>query len=569
MTRPPIWDETKRWWALSALVICILVIGLDTTVLYVALPELVESLQTTNSELQWVFNSYLLVFAGLMLPFGAFADRVGRKRMLFVGLIVFGLASAGATIASEPAGLITARAFMGVGAAIIMPVSLSMLSVLFAPEERARALAIWSAGVALGLPIGPLAGGWLLEHYWWGSVFMINIPIVLMALIAGWWLFPESRDATAGRLDLPGAILCTTGLVTTTYAVTEAQTLGWLDTVTVSSFTAGIVLIGFFVLWELRAARLAANNSRLRTPTMFDGADAKPDKGRLGNGGRHRALVDSPSPMMDLGLFADRRFTQSTIVLTLVYFALMGFLFVLTPYLQAVRGATSLGTGVQLLPLVGALMVGALTADLIAKHTGPRGPVTLGMVLVGAGLLLFGRADADTESGYLAACLVIIGVGVGLTLATALHAALSSLPDSKAGVGSGVTSAFRQIGGAFGVAILGSVLGSAYRDEMQPAVAGLPEPLAAAAGDEVGTAIQISRSLGPAGISLQDAAQNAYAAGMEKAVLVGSAVAFAAAVIALIGMPKARKPPTRRHSRHTENVPVARHSPERVTAPAH
>lgn len=498
MSRPSIWDDPKRWWALGALVVCILVIGLDTTVLYVALPELAESLHPSNSELQWIFNSYLLVFAGLMLPFGAFADRVGRKRMLFVGLVIFGIASAGAVVSDGPDGLIAARALMGVGAAVIMPVSLSMLPVLFAPEQRARALAIWSAGVSLGLPIGPLAGGWLLEHFWWGSIFLINIPIVAVALVAGLWLFPESRDPAAHRLDWLGALLSTAGLITTTYAVTEAQTRGWLDRVTVSSFLGGVFLIVLFVLWERR----------------------------------------TPHPMMDFPLFADRRFTQSTVVLTLVYFALMGFLFLLTPYLQAVRGASSLGTGVRMLPLVGAIMVGALAAERIATRTGPRGPVTIGMVLVGTGLALFTRTDTGTGNGPIAAYLVLIGVGVGLTLATALHTALESLPDDKAGVGSGLTSAFRQIGGAFGVAVLGSVLGSGYRDGMQDAVQGLPAAPADAAREEVSAALQVSDQLGPAGQALADAARNTYVDSMDTALVVGAVVAFAAAAIALVGIPK-------------------------------
>lgn len=517
MEAPALWGQTRRWWALGALVVCVLVIGLDTTILYVALPDLVAALHATNSELQWVLNSYLLIFAGLMLPAGALADRWGRKRMLMAGLILFGLSSAAAAMADTAAALIAARGVMGVGAAIVMPVSLSMLPVLFAPEERARALAIWSGGVALGLPIGPLAGGWLLENYWWGSVFLINVPIVLVAVLAGWWLFPESRNRDAARMDLVGAGLSTVGLVATTYAVTEAQTLGWSDPVTLGAFGAGLAMLAVFVLAERRAAVRSLIPARARH-------------------GRHSAPVTPAPPMIDLELFANRTFAVSTSVLTLVYFALMGFLFLLTPFLQAVRGMTALGTGVQLLPLVGALMVGALTADVLATRTGPRGPVTLGMLMVGAGQLMFLRVDGGTAGGYLSGSLVVIGVGVGLTLATALHVALATLPDHKSGLGSGLTSAFRQIGGAFGVAVVGSVLGTHYREAMQGITQGLPPDLTAAAQDEIGSAMAIADALGPAGSAIRDGAVNAYTDGMRAALLVGTAVALTAAVLAAIGL---------------------------------
>ncbi|MFE0775027.1 MFS transporter [Streptomyces sp. NPDC058861] len=498
MSTPAIWSSPRRWWALGVLVMCVLVNGLDATILYVAMPELVEALGASNSDLQWFHNAYLLVFASLMLPFGVLADRIGRKRLLLVGLAVFGLASAYAMMVDTSGELIFGRALMGLGAAVVTPVSLAMLPLLFAPRERARALAIWSAGVALGLPIGPLAGGWLLEHFWWGSVFLINIPILVAAMAAGLFLFPEHRGAREHAFDWQGALLSVVGLGALTFALTRAPEEGWLSAETLGGSAVGVVALFLFVLRER----------------------------------------GTPHPLLNVRSFGNRYFGASVTALLLVHFAMTGFLFMLSPYLQAVLDNSSLGTGVRMLPVVLAVMVGAGTAERLAPRVGPRGPVTAGLLLMAVGLLVFSTTDVDSGDTAVALCQLMLGVGIGLTLAIAMHTALATVSDEKSGEASGVTSAFRQVGGVIGVAVLGSVLGTAYRDDMKSAVAGLPEGAADAAQDTVGAALHVAAELGPRGEALAEAARRAYVDSMDLALIGGSVVLFVLAAVVFVWMPR-------------------------------
>ncbi|MFI2435507.1 MFS transporter [Streptomyces sp. NPDC018693] len=498
MSASAVWSSPKRWWALAVLVMCVLVNGLDATILYVAMPELVEALGASNSDLQWFHNAYLLVFASLMLPFGVLADRIGRKRLLLVGLAVFGLASGYAMMVDSSGELILGRALMGLGAAIVTPVSLAMLPVLFAPHERARALAIWSAGVALGLPIGPLAGGWLLEHFWWGSVFLINIPILAAAMVAGFFLFPEHKGVREHAFDWLGAVLSVVGLGALTYALTQAPEEGWLSGPTLGGAAAGVVLLVLFVLRER----------------------------------------STPHPLLNVRAFGNRHFGASVTALLLVHFAMTGFLFMLSPYLQAVLGNSSLGTGVRMLPVVLAVMVGAGTAERLAPRVGPRGPVVAGLVLMAAGLLVFSTTGTDSGELAVAACQVPLGIGIGLTLAIAMHTALATASDEKSGEASGITSAFRQVGGVIGVAVLGSVLSTGYRNDMEPVVSGLPPQAADAAEDTVGAALEIARQMGTQGQALADAARRIYVDSMDTALIGGAVVVLALAAVVFGWMPR-------------------------------
>ncbi|MEU6105103.1 MFS transporter [Streptomyces flaveolus] len=514
MSASAVWTSPKRWWALAVLVMCVLVNGLDATILYVAMPELVDSLGASNSDLQWFHNAYLLVFASLMLPFGVLADRIGRKRLLLAGLAVFGLSSGYAMLVDSSGELILGRALMGLGAAIVTPVSLAMLPVLFAPRERARALAIWSAGVALGLPIGPLAGGWLLEHFWWGSVFLINIPILVAAMVAGFFLFPEHRGVREHAFDWQGAVLSVLGLGAVTFALTQAPEEGWLSGRTLGGAAAGVVLLVLFVLRER----------------------------------------STPYPLLNVRSFGNRYFGASISALLLVHFAMTGFLFMLSPYLQAVLGNSSLGTGVRMLPVVLAVMVGAGTAERLAPRVGPRGPVVAGLLLMAVGLLLFSSTDVDSGEFTVAACQVPLGIGIGLTLAIAMHAALATASDDKSGEASGITSAFRQVGGVIGVAVLGSVLSTGYRSDMEKSVDGLPTEAADAAEETVGAALAVAQKLGPAGRELADAARRAYVDSMDVALVGGAVVVFALAAVVFAWMP-------RRAAEHEATSPSAGTSP--------
>jgi MFS transporter, DHA2 family, multidrug resistance protein len=477
------WDDPKRWWALAVLVSSVLVIGLDTTVAYVALPGM-AALHATNTQLMWVFAAYLVIFAGAVLPFGAVADHFGRKRVLLGGLAVFGVASTAAAAAHTPAVLVSARAVMGAGAAVIMSASLAMLPVLFAPGQRVRAFAVWSAGISLGLPVGPLAAGWLAGHFWWGSVFLINVPIAGMALVAGWFLLPESRDP-AKRTDMPGSALVTAGLAASVYGITLVPSSPWLAALCLGG---GALLLALFVWWERRA----------------------------------------PQPLVPMAVLGDRRFTGPALVLAVAYLGLMGFLFMLTPYLETVRHISALGTGVRLLLLMGALILGVGVSERAAARASAPVLMTLGLPLVSAGLLLFAKAGTQAGSGYVSGCLVAIGLGLGLALSAALRSSLGALPgaEHKAGMGVRLTNFFRQAGGAIGVAVFGTILGPAG----------------------------LRSQTGSAGVAVPAVARGAYLRGMDSALVTGAVVIFLAAALALgvLRRPRTPRPP----------VPGSRPDPE-------
>jgi EmrB/QacA subfamily drug resistance transporter len=453
-------SSSRRWWALSALVLSVLVIGLDATVLNVALPTLSADLGAGTSELQWIADAYLIPFAALMLPAGAFGDRFGRKRLLIAGLLAFVAASLLATAAGSAEALIAARALMGAGAAFIMPLSISILPSIFPAGERTRAIAVWTAGMAIGLPLGPIVGGYLLDHYWWGSIFLINVPAVAVALVAVVVLLPESRDPGARRIDLPGTLLSVTGLAALIYGVIQAPAQGWGDPAVLASLTAGLALIAALILVETR----------------------------------------SPAPMMDLGLFRDRVFLWGSIGATFVSFAMMGALFLVPQFLQAVQGDDAFQTGLRLIPMVAGLMVGGLGSERLLKRLGLRVIMPIGLAVLGSGLALGGLTGATDGYAYVAAWLAVVGAGVGLAMVPATDGVLATLPDDRAGSGSGLLQTLRQAGGAFGVAILGSLLSAVY-------VSRLPADAPRAAKDSVVAAVRAP--------GLADAARHAFADGMD------------------------------------------------------
>jgi EmrB/QacA subfamily drug resistance transporter len=348
----------RRWWALAALVLGVLTVGLDATVLNVALPTLAAALHADTAGLQWMVDAYILVFAGLLLPAGVLGDRYGRKRLLIVGLALFGAASAAATHAGSTGQLIAARSVMGIGAAVLLPVVVAVLPVLFPPDERAKAIAVGAAGMALGLPLGPIVGGWLLDHFWWGSVFAINLPVAALAMVAVAVLVPESRDPAPPRPDLVGPGLSTLGLVALVYGLIQAPDRGWGDALVVGTLGVGLALLVAFAIWARRAR----------------------------------------DPMIDLGLFGRRRFLFGTLSMTVASFTLFGLLFVLPQYFQAVAGSDALGTGVRLLPLIGGLVVGARGSATLAARAGSRLPIAAGLALVAGGLTV--GATTTVGSGY-------------------------------------------------------------------------------------------------------------------------------------------------------------------------
>ncbi|CAM5690382.1 DHA2 family efflux MFS transporter permease subunit [Streptomyces aurantiogriseus] len=495
--------DPRRWWALGALVASMLTLGFDLTILNVALPTMAQDLGATTGEQQWMADAYVVVFAALMLPAGLLGDRFGRRRMLIVGLGIFLAGSLVGALAGDVNAVVVARAVMGVGAALVTPLALSVLPSLFAPEERTKAVGIVSAGSTLGLPLGPIIGGWLLGHFWWGSVFLINVPMAAIGILACVFLLPETSDPASPKVDTVSTALTAAGLGALIYAIIEAPTRGWGDPLVLAMFALAVVLIAALVLRERRAVR----------------------------------------PMLDMGLLAHRGFLFNTLAATLVMFVLSGLMFVLPPYLQAVLGHDALGTGVRLLPMMGGLMVAARAAQPVVARFGARAVVSAGLVVLAFAALLGSRTTADSGYGFTALWLSVAGAGFGFSLVPAMSGALGTLPSDRAGSGSGLLMTLRQVGGAIGIALLGSLLSSTFRDRLD--VTGLPAGTADTAGDSVVAAHLIAEKAGSAHLAVS--ANSAYVHGMGLVLIVCGVAALAAALLAaafLPGTPRREESPT-------------------------
>jgi EmrB/QacA subfamily drug resistance transporter len=486
----------RRWWALAVLCLSLVVLGMDNTILNVTLPTLARALGATASQLQWMVDAYILVFAGLLLTMGALGDRFGRKLALNAGLLVFVAASAASALAGSPEVLIAARAAMGIGAALIMPATLSIITNIFPPTERGRAIGVWAGVAGLGIILGPVVGGWLLEHFWWGSVFLINLPVVALAIGAGRPLVPNSRDPSATPLDPIGAALSITGLVALVYGIIQAPEDGWTDPLILAAFGVAAALSVAFSWWERRVQH----------------------------------------PMLRIEFFANPRFSAASGAIAMAFFALFGSVFLLTQHLQFVLGYTPLQAGVRILPIA-TLIVAAPLAARLTERIGTKLVVAAGLLLVAGALWLLSTIQLSDGYGLVAATLALLGTGMGLTMAPATESIMGSLPLAKAGVGSAMNDTTRQVGGALGVAVLGSILASSYGAAIQPALRDAPPPLAQTAGDSIGAATTIAARLGPQGQGLLDAARSAFLQGMGDAVQVGAAVAALAALLVLLFLP--------------------------------
>ncbi|MGW5122582.1 MFS transporter [Streptomyces sp. NPDC004069] len=487
--------DPRRWWALGAMVASMLVLGFDMTILNVALPTMASDLGATTGQLQWMVDAYVVVFAALMLPAGLLGDRFGRRLMLIAGLGVFLAGSVVGALAGGVNEVIAARAIMGVGGALVMPLALSVLPSLFGPEERAKAVGIISAASALGLPLGPIIGGWLLNHFWWGSVFLINVPMAGIGAVACLFLLPETRDPASPKVDALSTVLTATGLGALIYAIIEAPDRGWGDPVVVAVFAAAAALLAGLVLRERREAR----------------------------------------PMLDMALLGRRGFLFNTIAATLVMFILSGLMFALPPYLQAVLGHDALGTGVRLLPMMGGLMIAAKGAQPVVARFGPRAVVAAGLVVLAFAALLGSRTTVDSGYGFTALWLSIAGIGFGFSVVPAMDGALAALPADRAGSGSGLMMTLRQVGGAVGIALLGSLLASAFRHRLD--VTGLPGEVAHTAGKSVVAAHLVAEKSGSA--HLAASANGAYVHAMGLVLLVCGVASLVAALLAAVFLPGA------------------------------
>jgi EmrB/QacA subfamily drug resistance transporter len=495
---PSAQGRAGRWWALAALVVSGLVIGLDSTVLITALPTLSSKLGATTSDLQWIAAAYTLTLGGLLLPGGVLGDRYGRKRLLLIGLAVFGISSVIASQVTTAPALIAMRALMGVGAALILPLSLSILPSMFTAEERPRAISATAAGAFLGLPLGPLVAGWLLTHYAWGSVFLINAPVVVIALLGVWFLVPEGKDPQPRPFDWVGGLLAVVGVTALVYGVIEQPIHGWTDARVLGGIIGGALVLTAFAVWDLR----------------------------------------HPSPFVDLKNFRNRSFTWATMAFVVTGFGLFGVMFILTPYIQIVLGNDAQATGIKLLPLIGGVIVGAVLGNVLAARLGARIDVSAGLAVAAAALVGFSRISADTGYGLVAAAMVVLGTGIGLALPTSLDVILGTIPPAQTGAGSALTRALQQIAATFGVAILGSILNNAYQAQIEPHLRALPSAARDAAVGSLAGAHAVATHL-PASIgsAVAGAANQAYAQGMSEVMLVSAALVFLTAIAIAVLLP--------------------------------
>jgi DHA2 family multidrug resistance protein-like MFS transporter len=491
----------RRRWALFALVPAVLAVGLDATVLSVALPTLAADLHASAGQLQWFVVAYTLVFAAAMVPAGLLGDRFGRKKVLLAALTVFGLGSLACAYSTSPGLLIASRALLGLGAAAVLPVALAVLPVLFEEAERPKAIAAIMTATMLGYPVGPILGGWLLDNYWWGWVFLMNVPVVLLGLLSVALFMPESRGQRRPGFDLAGIVSSSGGLTALTYGVIEAGDRGWTDPAALGWMAVGAAVLAGFLLRERRAA----------------------------------------DPLVDLRLFASAGFSWGTVLATAVSFALFGLMFAMPQYFQAVLGTDARGSGVRLLPLVGGLLVGAPLADRLARRLGDGVAVALGLVLLTASFAVATTTGAASGSAFAAGWIAVSGFGTGLALPTAMDAALGGLAAERAGVGSAVIQALRMVGGSFGAAVLGSVLNSGYRAHLDHAhlnLAGLPAPAADAVRQSVLAGVAVAQRLGSS--ALRADVVDAYLHGMAAMMWTCAGLAAVGAVLALAFLPRRR-----------------------------
>ncbi len=493
----------RRWWMLAVLCLSLLIVFVGNSSLNVTIPTLSRELHASESQLQWVVAAYSLVFAGLLFSTGAIGDRFGRKGVLQLGLVVFLVAAVLASASGEMWQLIACRALMGAAAALIMPSTLSILVNVFPAHERAKAIAIWAGTTGAAGAIGPVASGWLLGYYWFGSVFLVNVPFILLALVGGWFLVPKSRDPEQGRLDPVGAGLSTVGIVALVYGLIQAPTEGWASGRTLTAFAIAAVVLSVFVLWELRAEE----------------------------------------PMLDIRYFRNPAFSTGTGGMILVFMALFGVMFLITQYFQLVLEYSPLSTALRLLPMAPIMIIVAPLTPRITARFGANRAVSFGMGLVAGGLLLFRGVGLHTSYLYILVCLVPLVVGIAMTMSPMTAAIMSAVPSRRAGAGSAMNDATRELGAALGVAVLGSIAASQYSAKVQPLVASLPASIRSTATSSIAGAIQTANGLrGAAGRALTLGAQHAFVDGVHFAVTVGAVLAAIASVVVYRYLPRVLAP---------------------------
>ena len=505
---------------LVALLLAAFLINLDTTLVNVALPALVRELHATTTQLQWVVDSFNLVFAALLLTFGSLSDRFGRKGMLLAGLAVFGTASLAGGFTADPAQLIAARSVMGLGAAMAFPATLSLISNVFTERtERARAIGLWGAAAGVAIAMGPIVGGWLLEHFSWASIFIAMAPVAAAAVVVVALVVPTSKDPDAAAPDIPGLVLSSAAMALLVFTIIEAPDYGWTSARGLAGFAVAAVLLAAFVWWEQRTSH----------------------------------------PMLDVRLFRNMRFSAASGAVTVAFFTLFGFIFLITLYFQFVRGYPPLSTGVRLLPVALSVGVGSVAGTQLAVRFGTKLIVTVGLVAM-AGFYVWAAATASATLGYgiIAIQMVLYGLGMGLTSAPATESIMGAVSRRQAGVGSAVNDTTRLLGGTLGVAVIGSVYASLYGSRLTADLpAGLPGPVTAIAHQSLGAAYAVSGRLpGAIGQAVHDAATNAFLHGLSVGCLVAGGVAAAGAVLAVLFLPAHPARPSAPVSSSVDYLPV-------------
>ena len=496
----------RRRRILLVLCLSLLIVVIDNTILNTALPTLARVLHAGTSSLQWITDAYTLCFAALLIPAGALGDRFGRRRSLIAGLVVFALGSAAAAFASGTGELIGARVVMGLGATFVMPATLSILNAVFPPKERAQAIAAWSAVAGAAVVIGPTLGGLLLSHFWWGSVFLINLPLAAAALAGVVLTVPETADPAHGRFDIPGVVLVAGALFAIVDAIIEAPGRGWTGPVTLGLGGAGVAALAAFVWWELRTS----------------------------------------DPLIDLRVFTSRAFSAAAGAVTVIFFALFGSLFLLTQFLQLVQGYSPLAAGVRALPFALAMAAASPVSPLLAERFGTRVIMPAGMALMGLGLADLSTAGVHTAYPLIAVAVAIMGAGMGLVMAPASNTIMTTVPAHQAGAGSAINDTIREVGGALGVAIVGSLSAAVYQSRLGGALAAAHVPGAvthAATGSVAAADLTGARLGGARGSELISAAHSAFVTSMALGIRVAAGVALASAIAAVFAFAPRRPRP--------------------------
>jgi len=487
--------------ALAVICLGVFVISVDATIVNVALPTLSRELHADTAQLQWIVDAYTLVMSGLLLSAGSFSDRFGRRGWLSSGLALFAITSGIAAQVHSADQLIAARAAMGVGAAVIFPTTLGLITNIFTdPVPRAKAIGLWAAMVGVGVAVGPISGGWLLEHFWWGSIFMVNIPIAAVAIVGSRLFVPTSRDPAAPRVDIPGLILSAAGITALVYTVIEAPSWGWASGRAAVGFALAAILLAGFALWERR----------------------------------------STHPMLDVSVFLSRRFSGGSLAVTAGFLTLFGFIFVITQYFQFIKEYSAFQTGVRLLPVAGSIALASILGPRLVERVGTTAVVAAGLMVFAAGLAWASTVDEATSYSEIAIQMVLLGGGLGLTTAPATEAIMGSLSADKAGVGSAVNDTTRELGGTLGVAIVGSVFASVYSGRLgsASALAGLPADVRSAMQRSMAVAHNVVGHMPTGQIAdVREAVNHAFLDGLQVGSLVCAAIAVAAAVIVAALLP--------------------------------